>query len=331
MLAQEEAQAPTKDVVRLKNGDRVTGKVSSFADGKIVVTTDLVGEVSVPVDNIAELTTVEPITIVTSDGETFSRRVTGLKDGNLVLAGEGPAVEPLPLASLTAINPPPKEPEAWTGSINIGAYFFDGNTEQRGVNAAANASRRTDIDRLTANANWEYNENRNSTGVWELAARRVSGALQYDYFLTEKSYVLATTRAEGDTLSDLDILWTGGAGYGVQWYESDDFWFKTEAGLTFVHKSYRSATPTDEYLAARIAYGLRWKVSENVTFLQDVEYTPSLESSDELLVLKNSRIQVALTESMFSEFKWELDFDNDPSPGQDRVDNRFFITVGWSF
>jgi len=323
-----------KDVLVLNNGDRMTGKVVTFADGSVTFNADMVGDVAVPLENISNLTTAGPVTLVTKNGESYSRRIAGLQDGSITMAGDGPNLAPLPLASLGMINPPPKPPAAWTGSVNLGAYLFTGNTERRGVNSAASAQRRTKIDRISASAAWDYAEDRDASvtaSPWNLSQRRLTGGLQYDYFLSDASYVYLNTRLTGDTQADIQLRSTVGAGYGHQWVEREDLAFNTEVGVSYVSENYRSATPTAEYLAIRVAYNLMVQLSEGLLLLQDVEAFPSTENSRDVLAKANTRLQMSLTESMFAELKWELDYDNTPSPGLDRLDHRIFATLGWTF
>ena len=45
----------------------------------------------------------------------------------------------------------------------------------------------------------------------------------------------------------------------------------------------------------------------------------------------DTRLRSKLSESMFAQLQWILNYDNTPSPGQERMDHRFVLTVGWSF
>ena len=85
------------------------------------------------------------------------------------------------------------------------------------------------------------------------------------------------------------------------------------------------------FIALRAAYFLRWQIYDGIKFLQDVRVFPSLENADDIYLKKDSRLRFALLQSMFTELQWELDYDNTPSSGLDRIDNRFFLNVGWEF
>ena len=223
--------------------------------------------------------------------------------------------------------------DEWTGSINAGGYMSLGNTERRSANVAAIASRRTEQDRITLWFNWDYAEDKNqATNLWRLSQRRTSGKIKYDYFLSEVSYWWASVLAEGDTLADIDLRLAATTGYGHQWVERDDLSFLTELGIGYFKEDYRTpGVPSNETVALRGAWSLMWQINENLKFLQDFEVFPSIESSDDVFLRKDSRLQLAVSENMFTQFQWILDYDNTPSPGRERVDHRFFVSVGWSF
>jgi hypothetical protein len=53
--------APVADQITLKNGDRVTGKFVKTEGGKLVVATDLFGDVSVDLANVSNIATDQPL------------------------------------------------------------------------------------------------------------------------------------------------------------------------------------------------------------------------------------------------------------------------------
>ena len=84
-------------------------------------------------------------------------------------------------------------------------------------------------------------------------------------------------------------------------------------------------------MAGRAAYNLSIDLGHGLRFLQVVEAFVGFETTDDTLIKKDSRLQAKLTDSMFSELGWLLTYDNTPAPGNDRVDNTFTLSVGWTF
>jgi putative salt-induced outer membrane protein YdiY len=227
-----------------------------------------------------------------------------------------------------------KEPlDTWTGTVNAGGFLSLGNTERRSANLGAEAIRRGEDDRITLGFAWDYSEEKSrATNLWTLTQRRTSGRAKYDYFLSKHSYLWASALVEGDTPADIDVRYAFATGYGHQWVERKDLSFLTELGLAYFAEHYRTAGVfASETVALRAAYALRWQVHEKVKLLQDVEAFPGLEESDDIFVRKDSRVQLSVTEKMFTQLQWILDYDNTPSPGRERLDHRFFLSIGWSF
>ena len=330
-LAAFSTVAVAQDRITLANGDVLTGKITTMADGKVTIASPLVGEVVVPIANISDMSTQDMVTIETATGETrMTRRILGIDGSNLRLEGETNA---LALDNLGMINPPEKPAPAWTGSVNLSGLWAEGNTDRRAVGLSMQAVRRAEIDRISVDAAWDYGQDKDqATGEWNLTQRRAGAGLKYDYFLSEKWYTLATARVLGDTLAGIDMRFTAGLGLGYTWIESEDVTFLTELGLSYFNESYRQpGVASVDYLAARAAYNYRRQLSKDTRLLHGVEAFPSLEESDDIYLQAKTEIVTSLTDSMIASVSHVLDYDNTPAPGRNRVDNRILLTVGWSF
>jgi putative salt-induced outer membrane protein YdiY len=298
-----------------------------MADGKVTITSPLLGDITVPMTSISDLATKDQVELLTVNGETFKRRITGIEGGKLRLDGDLPS---LGTESLAKINPPPFVEPKWVGTVTVGGALTEGNTQRRSMGAAAEASRRTAVDRTTADASWDYADDK-ATGTWVLNQRRAGAGLKYDYFLTKRMYTYATTRVLSDTFADLALRFTGGVGLGTTLIENDTTTLLAEAGLSYVSEEYRSATPSQDYVAARIAYKFSHIVNERTKLLHSVEALPSLEDPDDIFVQVKAEIVTNLGGSMIGSLGWTMDYDNTPSPGFERDDHRVLLSIGWSF
>ena len=113
LLPAQDPQTTGPDRVTLTNGDQLTGAVKTLAGGELILTSPLLGDVTIPLEAIADLQTASPVELLTAGGETLKRRITGIQDGTLLLAaapGVAPAAPSLPLDQRDQINPPPPPP-----------------------------------------------------------------------------------------------------------------------------------------------------------------------------------------------------------------------------
>lgn len=330
--------ATAQDKVTLKNGDVLTGSVKTMAGGKLTLVSPIVGDIVVPIADVANISTAAAVKLVTPTGDVYNRKITGIDNGKLALDGE-PALQGLGLGNLESINPPEKV-ETWSGSLKINAAMSTGNTERRSIGAAFEAVRRTDLDRISADAAWDYAEDKKqddpttplvNEGVWDLTQRRVGAGLKYDRFVSKRVYWLVTSRVLGDTLADIQLRYTAGAGLGYQFIDNANTSLSGEAGLSYFNESYLSATPGVDYVAARVAYKLSHKLGDKSRLLHSCEAFPSTEDANDIYLQARTEVETSLTASMIASLAWIWDYDNTPAPGRERSDHRILLSVGWAF
>lgn len=328
------ASALAQDKITLANGDVITGAIKTMADGKVTINSPLLGDVTVPMSNISDMVTKDQVDLQTKGGDLLKRRIMGMEGGNLRLEGDTTS---LAIDKLGMINPPAKPEPDWDGSLKLNALWTDGNTDRRAVGAAFDASLRRSSDRISVDAAWDYSEDKDGDSTsatfrtWKLNQRRAGGGMKYDYFLSKKWYALVTARVLGDTLADLNLRFSGGAGLGYTWVEDSTTTFLTELGLSYVNENYRSNTPSVDFLAARAAYKLTHAFSATTKLVHGVEAFPSTEDISDFYLQGKTEIVTSLTESMLASLGHVIDYDNTPAPGRDRVDNRVLLSIGWSF
>lgn len=331
--------ALAQDKVTLSNGDVLTGKITSMADGKVTIKSPLLADVVVPIESVSDIVTNESVTLKTKNGDLWQRRIIGIEGGNLRL--EGGATSSLALANLGMINPPEDVDPSWTGSLNLSGVSTSGNTDTRSAGLSFDASLRRKSDRISVDGSWTYAQNKDrsspasSSSGYVTNARRVGGGLKYDYYLSEKSYALLTTRVLGDTVANLDLRFTAGAGVGYTLVDDGSQLFMFEIGFSYLDESYRvfvSPEPSSvSYIAARAAYRYQAPLSDVTKFVHRAEAFPSLEDKADIYCQITTEIQTSLTKSMVANLTHVLDYDNTPAPGAKRADQRVILSVGWSF
>ncbi|MCA8980987.1 MAG: DUF481 domain-containing protein [Planctomycetes bacterium] len=223
----------------------------------------------------------------------------------------------------------------WTGSFNAGGTISTGNTSRKSANAALDMQRRGEKDRWTIGASWNYGQEKDlATGIKTTSQRRFGAAIQYDYFLSEKSYALANAAGENDLLADLRLRGTVGVGYGYQFAEEENWKLATELGVGWYKKDYYNS-PDEEYPNARFAYN--WEArfgkgeAKNWVAAQDFNVLPSLEDGDQVYTRLDTRLRYDMSAAWFLQLQHIWEWDNVPAPGLRRNDNRVLASIGYSF
>ena len=335
--------AMAQDKITLANGDVLTGKITTMAGGNVTISSPLLKDLTVPLSTISDLTTGEMVTLRTKSGDTWQRRIIGIEGGSLRL--EGGETSTLALDNLGMINPPEKVAPKWTGSLQVSALYADGNTSRRAGGLLFDASRKTEVDRLTVDAQWQYGEDKDvnrfqSDGVTAnpnfrnrtLTQRRAGAGIKYDYFLSKRWYALVTSRVLGDTLADLNLRFTAGLGAGYTVIDDGDTLFLTEFGLAYFNEDYRTpGLASTDGMALRIAWRLEKQLSDDTKLVHRTEAFPSVEDSDDFYLQAITEISTKLTDDMVASVSHTLDYDNTPALNRQRADNRVLLSIGWTF
>lgn len=330
------------DEVRLTNGDRLTGTIVDVRDGAMKLTSDVLGDLTIPMDQVATFASDAPLEIHLTDGAVLQQPAAAGADGEIrTTGGEVVGEQTVPLASIEAVNP---GYDRWSVSVSAGALVARGNTDSESMNAAVAAVRRGQRDRLSLGADYIYARQEDDDGedTTTADAWRVRG--QYDYFVTEHLYPYGRLYVERDRPAEVLLRLIPGAGVGYEWFQGPAYFLNTEAGLAWLYEELDCendpppAAPrctnrslTDDRVAARLAYQTRWIPRAGLTLFHDLEYFPSLEDAGDFFFNADAGVRVALFAGLFSEVKAQWRHDQTPAPDAERNDYRYLLNVGWAF
>ncbi|MBU0753747.1 MAG: DUF481 domain-containing protein [Planctomycetes bacterium] len=324
------------DDVVLKNGEHVKGTITALSDGKMTVTSETMGDVTIPLAEVLTFSTEAPIELHFMDKSVFNQKVSASKDGWIgVPVGPDESVQQFKIADIDKVNPPKSK---WKGNLAVGMSATRGNTYTQGGTATLTAVRRTETDRISFDAAYASQRQKDpDTDQLKTTQRQSSAGLQYDYFFTEKVYGYANARAERDAIAKIEMRMLSGAGVGWQVYESDDFNFLAETGISWISEGYLPPDPGDpvtddeSYFSARVAYKTDAKLNDSVSFFHNATAYPAFESAGGYYVTADGGFRSSLTDSMFAEIKALWAWDSTPAERKKRVDVTYLLSIGWTF
>jgi putative salt-induced outer membrane protein YdiY len=317
------------DQIVMNNGDTITGTINSAEDGKLTISSLVEGKVTVNLSDVKTFSTDQPIDLKLDDGSIVHQQVSTGAPGTVNTgAGAALAQQALSLSRVTEINPPPV---AWTGSLVLNGLYTQANTttEQLGVNA--DATRKTDADRITAGAGYLFALQKTGFGSTTTADTWFFTG-EYDLYFTKKFYAYGDGRVEKDRINFLDLRLTPGVGVGYDFVAHKDAHLSGEAGISWVYEKYSSQPTANENVSARV--GLHADKSfcdDKFKVYTDASYLPSIQNSSAYLVLFDAGARMALTKNMFTELRTEQNYSSTPGPGAKRTQSRYLVGVGWTF
>ena len=109
------------DEVWLTNGDRLTGKIVEIKEGILTLETSYSEPVKLKFEAVQKMSSSEPVEVHLTDGEIIKGKITTDDEGQVeVAAGPDRQAVTVALGTITALNPPPKEPATWKGNVTPG-------------------------------------------------------------------------------------------------------------------------------------------------------------------------------------------------------------------
>ncbi|MDP6518494.1 MAG: DUF481 domain-containing protein, partial [Planctomycetota bacterium] len=223
--------------------------------------------------------------------------------------------------------PPDSAELGWKASGSLGLSTATGNTEKRSMNAVFDAELRRERDRVSTGCWWRYADQENaSTGETDLTERKSGIKGKYDRFVSERTYWLLNAGLDGDKLAGLDRRTTAGLGLGYQFEESDKWTASAELGLNWFQEIF-AAAEDQEYMTLRLAGKWERKNAGDWTLSQSAELFPSVEDSDDIYSKLDSRLRYDLSEKLYGQLQWVVDWDNTPADAQERLDQTWLFTV----
>jgi putative salt-induced outer membrane protein YdiY len=315
--------ASADDVVVLRNGDRLSGKVDSLAGGKLKIVTAHSGAVLVSWSEIASVTTEAAVKVKLDTGEIVEGRLSTGEGGKLKIETPSAAapVEVDP-AKVAKIN----EDTDWHGFIDLGFRATGGNSRTQGAYVGTQLLRETDRDRFLIGANFNYGR---AAGV--TTARNAYGIVKYDYRFTPKFYGYVSEELLHDRFRDLRIRTVTSLGAGYIFVKSAPIDTWAEAGVAYVTNDFYDLEKDEGHLGGRIYHHLRVSLPLGLEFTNDLTFYPNFEHSKDWQIHDEAFISAGLGKGWTARAGVIWDYDHFIPKERRRHDVLYLLTIGYRF
>jgi putative salt-induced outer membrane protein YdiY len=316
------------DQIVMKNGDRLTGEIVRMENRTLVVETSYAGEIAIQWEQVSSIETDSVVHVVLEDNTAAHGVVKTVDTGTLQMKTDALA-EPVRFSAdrVAGINPPVKSPVTFKGRVNAGLDIKDGNTETKSYYGDGEIEARTEKNRYIfgGEANREEESGEETADNWLLYST-------YDHFVSQKWFLYTKANFEQDDFADLNLRTTLSAGTGYQFLESEVKNLSARIGLAYVNEDYSIEGQDDDYTAGlwNVQYD-HYFFDKFIQFFHNHEGIVSLEDSEDLLIRTRTRLRIPLQKGFNTTLQYNWDWDNTPAPGNERVDERYLFTLGYSW
>jgi hypothetical protein len=358
------APAPAPDVVVFTNGDQLTGKLVSAANGTVTFHSDVVGNVTVTWDKIKTLHSSQQFAVV-QQGQTVSRKTPSAAVPQGTVAVDNQQLQVTPAAGAAQKEIPAKNAQyvidedsfkkqlwghpgitqGWTGSATFGVALVEATQNSRSFNTAVNAVR------AVPNASWLATRERTTLGFTDVygslsqpgtpttktSVLNASG--EQDWYFSPRFYGLATAVFSHDYSQGLDLqqIYGGGAGYTVIKNARQELDLKTD--VHYERQNFGATpgieppviTPSVNLIGMDFGDTYTLKLPHGMGFNQGLVFTPAFNEAKAFSAVLNA----AVTFPSYKRFSFSLstldNYLNDPAYGSKKNSFQFTGGITYSF
>lgn len=277
------------DQIVLKNGDRLTGTIIK-SDGKtLVLKSDLAGEVTVALENVANVTADKPLYVTLTDGRTVSGLVTAQNNQFEIKSNKGPVV--VERAAVAVVRSEAEQRayentlnpgwfEQWSGGADLGFALTRGNSHTTNFALGMAISRETQRDKTSLYAASVYN--RESTeGISRTTANTFRLGGRYDRDINRQWFGYGFSDLEHNGLQDLNLRWVVGGGIGYHAIRSERTRLDLLAGLDVSREFFDGDGNDRTSLEAQLGQTLTHQITPRLAFKEQLYFFPNLSEGGE--------------------------------------------------
>lgn len=255
------------DVVYMKNGDRLTGKITLLDDGKLILNTDYGGSMTLKWASVETLESDEPLILKNQKlNREVSARLRRSDEGKVVVANPtpvdasteigAPAAAPSRQVALTdvdqVIRPKPFLRDfMWKGNADVGLAYKTASSRNEDYTVAASTKMRHGMWRHNLDGGYDRDKEDGN-----LTTHNLNAAYALDRFLTEKAFWQGRVLYKRDWVEDLSRETSIGTGPGYQFWDDEQGAFSLTGLLSRVEYHYSDGA-SDRFPQASIKWDYR--------------------------------------------------------------------------
>lgn len=326
-------RAALADQVVMKNGDRVTGSIVK-QDGKtITVKTVNFGVVNAPWDQVASVSSDQPVNVVFKDGRTLLGPLS-TTDGKIAVAAKDTKLE-VPPGEVASIRDADEQNaydsllrpglgQLWAGTATVGFAGTSGNARTVTFTTGVNAARVTNTDKTSLYFN-AIKASALVTGKNADTAQAVRAGIAYDHNVTPRLFVNVFNDYEYDRFQNLDLRFVLGGGLGFHALRTEKSRLDVIGGADFNHSSF--STPLTRN-SAELYWGDEYSLKLNTA----TSLVQSFRMFNDVTNTGSYRVNfdIGATTTLSKWLTWNVSLSdrylNQPAPG--RKTNDLLYTTG---
>jgi putative salt-induced outer membrane protein YdiY len=319
------------DEVRLRNGDRLTGKVIRQADGQLEFETSYAGTVSIDWSAVRDVKLDEPVPVLLDDDSVVAVRAVVPGERHVELDAEG-SIEPVRVEPerVRVIRPEPWEMgdgRKISGRINVGFVDESGNSESSEFDLDATLRYRRRWDELETYGQLEYDTTRGieTTENWTLLNKYTRR------FPETRWYAAFWLRLKHDRFADIRFRSVTGPALGYRLDSLDNAKLSAEIGPIHLYEDFYD-TDNNEFWGPGFFIDYQQNVlGDGLQFYLHGMGFSAADNTGKDLWMSWTGLRVPLIGGFVGSLEYEIDYDSEPATETKTTDKTLRFKVGYEW
>ncbi len=211
----------------------------------------------------------------------------------------------------------------WDGSVEAGATFSNGNTEEKEYKL--NLKAKKDGEAKKWGYKFEaYAEGEENQGV--TTEEEYRGLAQARFNVSDVNYVFGELTYLNDRFEGYEMRMAETLGYGHKFYNTDIFKLSGEVSLGMRQTDFTDGTDENSFIT-KFSVDAVYKFAENLSFVENLDIGIAESTS----VYSESSIKVDFTKAFYGKVSYEVEYNSDVPATARETDTTFGFKLGYSF
>lgn len=310
------------DLVFLKNGDRVSGRIHVMEDDQLEIATTYAGTIKIGWKEIIRVQPAEPLSIILHEDVRIPDGI-GTRDGDRLIMQDLSADGPIGFADIKAIG---TSNLYQRGNIALGGNNASGNSNTHALTISGTYAFRSDRHRIMMSGQFNRGE---ANGV--LTAENGAGTLRYDYFLTRQVFLSGQQLWEADRFQTLTNRSTTTAALGYDFYDYVTRSLSGGVGPGLVYEKFAADSAT---VSPALGWFVGWRQNVfggRVTLFHNHHGIRDLMLRNATRVEAQQGIRVNVYGGLSLNLEYDVRFNATPAAGKHAVDTALIFGVSHGF
>lgn len=323
------------DQITLKNGDRLTGKILKSDGDKLVMKTELLGEVSVDMSSVTRITSEEPLYVTLADGRTVSG-VMNVAGGKAELRSANSNAISIDRSTIRVIRSEeehlayerslnPGWLDNWSGGADIGFALTSGNSDTTNFALGLAMTRETRTDKTSIYAASVYSRD-STSGDSRTVANTIRGGIRYDRDFNRRWFAYGFLDLEHNGLQDLTLRLVPGGGIGYHAIRNERTQLDLLAGMAWNREYFKGDFNDRSSAEAQAGQTLEHRFSSRVLLKEQLFFFPNLSNGGEYRINFDSSLVTDITRRIGWQLTLSDRYLSNPPPGLEK--NDLLLTTG---